>query len=214
VELGRTATADASVANAITSAIRDDRVLAIDYWTESRGEITSREIDPHLLVNMRDAWYVVAWCRNADEQRTFRLDRIRSAKVTRKKFARREELNLGPYLPWGDRPSSGETLAQSASVWCDSSIARWLAEEHPSIERHSDGSILVEIPYASEAWLVKELIKHQGDAVLFEPRGLRTTIAETAGTMLQRYRSPLEAPPTGTPRVHSKAPSLPSSRVR
>lgn len=214
VELGRTATADASVANAITSAIRDDRVLAIDYWTESRGEITSREIDPHLLVNMRDAWYVVAWCRSADEQRTFRLDRIRSAKVTRKKFARRAELNLGPYLPWGDRPTSGETSAQSASVWCDPSIARWLAEEHPSIERHSDGSILVEIPYASEAWLVKELIKHQGDAVLFEPLALRTTIAETATKMLLRYRTPAEPPPSGTPRVHTKAPSRASSRVR
>lgn len=187
VELGRRSTTDTSVATAITNAIRDDRVLAIDYWTESRGEITSREIEPHLLVNMRDAWYVVSWCRTAEAQRTFRLDRIRSAKRTRKHFNRRAELNVGPYLPWGDRSSGREPLAQTASVWCEPSIARWLEEEHPSIERHSDGSVLVEIPFASEEWLVKELVKHQGDAVLFEPLSVRSTIAETATAMLEGY---------------------------
>ncbi len=187
VELGRAADTDGGVATAITNAIRDDRVLRIDYWTESRGEITTREIEPHLMVNMRDAWYVVAWCHLADDRRTFRLDRIRSAKSARRKFTRRDELNIGPYLPWGDRPTPGESHAQSASVWCDTTIARWLEEEHPSIERHSDGSVLVEIPYASEEWLVKELIKHQGDAVLFEPLPLRATIASLAESMLARY---------------------------
>ena len=97
-------------------------------------------------------------------------------------------MTAGPYLPWGDRPASGGTLAQSASVWCSPSIARWLEEEHPSSERHSNGSVLVEIPYASEEWLVKELIKHQGEAVLFEPVSLRRTVAKSAETILKRYR--------------------------
>lgn len=187
VELARTVTADASVATAITNAIREDRVLRIDYWTESRGEISSREIEAHLLVNMRDAWYVVAWCRSVDEQRTFRLDRIRSAKATRQSFTRRDDLNVAPYLPLADRQTSGSSLGQTASVWCEPSIARWLEEEHPSIERHNDGSVLVEIPYASEAWLVKELIKHQGDAVLFEPVPVRATVAAQADAVLARY---------------------------
>jgi predicted DNA-binding transcriptional regulator YafY len=73
-------------------------------------------------------------------------------------------------------------------VWCSPQVARWLEEEHPSSERHSDGSVLVEIPYASEAWLVKELMKHQGEAVLFEPVALRRTVARLAETVLKRYR--------------------------
>ena len=64
---------------AVSQAIREDRVLEIDYWTESRGAITKRLIESHLLVNAQDAWYVVAYCRRAEAQRTFRLDRIRSA---------------------------------------------------------------------------------------------------------------------------------------
>jgi predicted DNA-binding transcriptional regulator YafY len=188
IELGRVQTANSAVAAAITRAIREDRVVDIEYWTEARGAITTRSIEPHLLVNARDAWYVVGWCRRAEEQRTFRLDRVRSAKVTKATFKRRSEMTAGPYLPWGDRPASGGTLAQSASVWCSPSIARWLEEEHPSSERHSDGSVLVEIPYASEEWLVKELVKHQGEAVLFEPVSLRRTVAKSAETILKRYR--------------------------
>ncbi len=176
VELGRTQDASADVAGAVSDAIREDRTLEIEYWTESRGSIGTRIIEPHFLVNARDAWYVVAFCRSAGAQRTFRLDRIRAARVLDETFTRRAEIEAsGPYLPWGSHPRPGATVAQSASVWCSPALARWMVEQHQSREAFADGSVLVEIPYASEAWLVKELLKHQGDAVLFEPVGLRAT---------------------------------------
>ncbi len=188
VELGRAQNANAGVAAAVSQAIREDRLLEIDYWTESRGAITKRTIEPHLLVNAQDAWYVVAFCRRADGQRTFRLDRIRSAVLLEEHFTRRPEIAMsGPYLPWGAHPQPGETVAQSASVWCSPELARWMLEKHHSRERFSDGSVLVEIPYASEDWLVKELLKYQGDAVLFEPVALRRTVADLAEEVLSRY---------------------------
>jgi proteasome accessory factor C len=206
VELGRVQTATTKVAAAITKAIREDRVLDIEYWTEARGDLTTRSVEPHMVVNTRDAWYMVGWCRRADETRTFRLDRIRSATVTGKRFMRRTEVTAGPYLPWGERRSSAPQ-AQSASVWCGPTIARWLEEEHRSRERHGDGSVLIEIPYASEEWLVKELIKHQGDAVLFEPLRIRETVAKEAAKVLKRYSRRIRttaarsaAKPTGSPR--------------
>jgi proteasome accessory factor BC len=190
VELGRTQEANADVAAQVSRAIREDRTLNIEYWTESRGAISTRVIEPHFLVNARDAWYVVAHCRRAEGQRTFRLDRIRSAVVEDERFARRPEIEAsGPYLPWGPHPSPGATVAQSASVWCSPELARWMIEQHQSRERFADGSALVEIPYASEPWLVKELLKHQGEAVLFEPVALRRTVAEMADAVLSRYRS-------------------------
>ena len=188
VELGRAQVADNGVAAAVSHAIREDRLLEIEYWTESRGAITKRTIEPHLLVNAQDAWYVVAYCRRAEAQRTFRLDRIRSALLLEERFPRRPEIAMaGPYLPWGAHPRPGETVAQSASVWCAPALARWMLEKHRSRERFSDGSVLVEIPYASEEWLVKELLKYQGDAVLFEPVALRRTVADLAEEVLGRY---------------------------
>ncbi len=186
VELGHVQTASEAVGAAITQAVREERLLEIEYWTESRGKITKRTIEPHMLMNSRDAWYLVAHCRRAGEQRTFRLDRIRGASVLDEHFERRAEVEAVPYQPWGS-PARTETMAQSASVWCSHAIARWLAEEHPSAERFSDRSILVEIPYASEEWLVKEITKHGGEAVLFEPVALRATVAEHAERVIERY---------------------------
>ena len=198
VELNRVLVANDSVAEAVNRAIQEDRVLEIEYWTEARGSITSRAIEPHLLVNARDSWYVVAYSRRAEERRTFRLDRVRSATLTEEHFERRPDIaESAPYLPWGDRRPDGPPLAQTASVWCSSALARWMIEEHRVAEHYADGSVLVEIPYASEAWLVKELIKHQGEAVLFEPVALRRTIADQATAILARYGV---EPPSGRPR--------------
>jgi predicted DNA-binding transcriptional regulator YafY len=72
-------------------------------------------------------------------------------------------------------------------VWCSPAIARWLAEEHPSAERFSDGSIIAEIPYASQEWLVKEITKHGGEAVLHTPEDVRPAVAGNAERILERY---------------------------
>lgn len=190
VEIGRVQVANAAVSAAVNAAIRDDRVMEIEYWTESRGAITRRAIEPHLLVNSRESWYVVAYCRRAEDQRTFRLDRIRSATVLEEHFARRPEIMAsGPYMPWGLHPETAGSTAQSASVWCSADLSRWMIEEHPSWERHADGSVLVEIPYASEEWLVKEVLKHQGEAVLFEPISLRRKVADLAARVAAPYET-------------------------
>lgn len=186
VELGAVQTASESVGAVLARAVREDRVIEIDYWTESRGEVTTRVIEPHMLMNSRDAWYLVAFCRKAGEQRTFRLDRIRGATPLDEVFERRVEVEAVPYQPWGTS-SQAQQHAQIARVWCSPAIARWLAEEHPSAERFSDGSIMAEIPYASDEWLVKEITKHGGEAVLHTPEDLRAAVASYAERILEHY---------------------------
>jgi proteasome accessory factor C len=198
VEIGRIHTANAEVATAINQAIRDDNVVEIEYWTDSRGAMTNREIEPHLLMNARDAWYVVSHCRTAKDRRTFRLDRIRSAKVRDDHFARRPELSASGQAPW-QRDASDESSAGTAVVWCSPKIARWFAEEHPIRATNADGSVVVEIAYASDGWLVKEILKQQADAVLLEPAELRATIAESGARILSAEG------PTAKPRTKARA---------
>ena len=186
VELGAVQTASESVGAILARAVREDQVIEIDYWTESRGEVTKRVIEPHMLMNSRDAWYLVAFCRKAGEQRTFRLDRIRGATPQDEHFERRPEVEAVPYQPWGASTQPVQH-AQIARVWCSPAIARWLAEEHPSAERFSDGSIIAEIPYASDEWLVKEITKHGGEAVLHTPEDLRSAVAANAERILEHY---------------------------
>ncbi len=197
VEIGRIHTANAEVATAINQAIREDRVVEIEYWTDSRGAMTKRAIEPHMLMNARDAWYVVSHCQRVKDRRTFRLDRIRSARVLDELFTRRPELSGTGQAPW-QRDESDASSAGTAVVWCSPTIARWFAEEHPVRATNADGSVVVEIAYASDGWLAKEILKQQADAVLLEPAELRGTIAKTAERMLPARATIAAAQPRTT----------------
>lgn len=186
VEIGQVAVASTEVSAAINAAIRRDRVLDIEYWNPSRGELRARAIEPHLLLNSREAWYVVAYCREASAQRTFRLDRIRSATVRDERFTRRPEIVAAePDVVLGIAPSSAE--GQTAVVWSSPRVARWMVEQHATRERRADGSAVVEIPYVGDDWIVKEILKQQGEAVVLSPEPLRRRVADLATAMGARY---------------------------
>ena len=59
-----------------------DRIRPIRITYESAGkEPSSRVIEPHYLEKRRDLWYLHAYCRKAQDNRQFRLDRIRALEI-------------------------------------------------------------------------------------------------------------------------------------
>ena len=72
--------------------------------------------------------------------------------------------------------------ADVARVWVSPERARWLREEHTVVEELADGAVVVELPYASKSWLVREILRGAGDLVVLEPEDAREAIAkEIAG---------------------------------
>lgn len=66
---------DAKVLTELTAACRDHELVRFDY--EDRGKAGSRRIaEPYGLVNWGRRWYLVAWDRDRDDWRTFRVDRM------------------------------------------------------------------------------------------------------------------------------------------
>lgn len=63
----------------IRTAASTGRVIEIVYTSLSRGDTTTREIEPWTVFTALGNWYVSAHCRLAGEERIFRIDRIRSA---------------------------------------------------------------------------------------------------------------------------------------
>lgn len=79
VALLRGTTPAVSVPKAVQRALRDRRVLRLEY-VGADGTVTTREIEPIGFVGS-DRWYLVAWCRLRAGVRGFRLDRVRSVEV-------------------------------------------------------------------------------------------------------------------------------------
>lgn len=68
-------TVDPQHLTVIAAACRDNECLRFAY--ESRDGTESRRlVEPHALVNTGRRWYLVAWDRNREDWRTFRVDRL------------------------------------------------------------------------------------------------------------------------------------------
>ena len=58
--------------------------------------------------------------------------------------------------------------------------ARWAREERPVVSELGDGSVMVELGFAGVDWLVREMLKEAGDAVVLEPADARDAVRAAA----------------------------------
>ena len=70
----------------LEEALQRQVAVDIEYYTESRGEMTRRRVDPYRLEQRSGTTYLVGYCHWRQAERVFRLDHIRSAELTDERF--------------------------------------------------------------------------------------------------------------------------------
>jgi proteasome accessory factor C len=173
-----------SVLHELNRSLRHHLLLSIEYLVATRGEVASREVEPYLLWQAGDAWYLEAYCRSAGGQRTFRLDCIRSARALPATFEPRPDMDLA------GRRAGVSALGQTpqwAVLRVPSSLGPRLRESGLTVEVMKEGDLRVRIPYLGDRWLVREVLRYGGDAVLEEPERLRAEVARTAKALMESY---------------------------
>jgi proteasome accessory factor BC len=168
---------DTDVARTVNKAIGNRRVLSIHYYKENEDEFTKREIEPNRLANGPEGWYVASYDRRREDVRHFRLDRIKEATVSSESFEPRPEVEELAALEGGWLSGENVPAADVARVWVSPERARWAREEHTVVEELADESVLIEVPYGSTDWLLREILKGAGELVVIEPDEAREAIA-------------------------------------
>jgi len=154
----------------LARGMREHRLVEIEYQKESDAQPSKRVIEPYTFSRALPWWYVHTWDRTSNGERSFRLDRMRSAKLTKEKFDVREDFD-----PVRLRD------ARRALVLYTPAIARYELER--GARRLTDKSALRELSVGSDEWLESEILSKRGEAVVLEPQELRTRIAERARTL-------------------------------
>jgi proteasome accessory factor C len=114
--------------------------------------------------------------------RHFRLDRIKSATVTKDRFEPRADVD--PAADVDGWPRTGEVPAsRRAQVWISPERARWAREERTVTGELEDGAVIVELAFAGVDWLVREVLKEAGDAVVLAPEDARSAVRAAAGAI-------------------------------
>ncbi|TMM08177.1 MAG: WYL domain-containing protein [Actinobacteria bacterium] len=168
---------DSEVAQVVSRAIAEHRLLELEYYKENEDEFTKRRVEPYQLLNGQEGWYVHAFDPERDAPRSFRLDRIRTATILDEEFEPRPGIEPDT-RGW---PRTGEVPAsRAARVWVSPERARWAREDRRVVEELRDRAVVVEVHYAGDDWLVREILKEAGDAVVLEPDEARLAVLDAA----------------------------------
>jgi proteasome accessory factor BC len=170
---------DAEVAAVVSSAIAQRRLLSFEYYKENEDEFSTRTVEPYALINGREGWYVATFDPSRGDVRHFRLDRFKSAAVTEETFEPRSDVD--PAADVDGWPRTGEVPAsRRARVWISPDRARWAREERTVTAELEDGAVIVERGFASMRYLVRDVLKEAGDAVVLEPEDARAAVRQAA----------------------------------
>jgi proteasome accessory factor C len=159
--------AEEDLVGTLSRGLRERRLVEIDYLKEGEEEVSTHLVEPYSLERRLPYWYVHTWDRTRDGERSFRLDRMRSARLQRGHFEPREGFDPHEFRD-----------ARPARIWYSPEIARWELEK--GARRLADGSAVAERPVGSPEWLVGEILSYRGEAVVLDPSELRREIAARA----------------------------------
>jgi proteasome accessory factor C len=178
LEIAQTGDGGAEAAQLINRAIDERKVLRLHYYKPNEDEFTKRTIEPYVLQNGKEGWYVASYDQKQEGVRHFKLDRIREIEETGESFEVREEilplLGLQSWMKHGEM----EAAEDVARVWISPEEARRQREERTVLEELADGSIVVAFPYQSTPYLVTAILSGAGDYVVLEPEYAREAVAK------------------------------------
>jgi proteasome accessory factor C len=161
-------------------AVSEHRQVEMEYYSFGRDSAASRVIDPYSVFAASGQWYVSAFCHTVDDERLFRLDRVRDATALDATFAAPTVTpDLTVYEPQTGDPRVELDLEPGA---------RWVIEQYPveAVEERPGGGWRVRLVASERAWLERLLLRLGTDARVVE--GPVEAAREAAGRLLSRYR--------------------------
>jgi len=176
----RDATDEETLVKVLSQATEKRKVVELEYLKEGEETPSVRRVEPYTIERELPVWRVHTWDLSVDAPRTFRLDRMRSARLTTERFAAREGFDPS-YL----------TNPRVARMLHSPAVARWKLER--GARPLTDGSAIAEVPYKTEEWLLSEVLADRGETVVLEPQRLRDLVAKRA----RRLQRELGRVPTG-----------------
>lgn len=173
------------ILDALRDAIQSRQRLSIEYYSFGRDEFSERVVSP-LLVFGAGPWYLIADDDKSGERRTFRVDRIRSAKTTGQTFE---------YPPGfdpsreADQPLYNPSPGDVKVILELSPNARWVAELTPHDESRSikNGWTRLSLRASSTAWLARLVLQLGDDVRVIRPDELSDEVRDLATAALARY---------------------------
>lgn len=173
--------------NTVKDGIRERRKLRMRYRRSGSATPRERTIHPYSLVHANGSMYVLAWCEDERDMRTFRLDRIEALAPTEETFTRDDSIEVESLLST-HCALMNEDDYQAMRVRYSPKVARWIAEREGR-ELEADGSLVMDHPLADVEWGLRHVLQYGAEAEVLSPASMREAVRARISSMLGSLES-------------------------
>lgn len=167
----------ASVAQTLAAACEDEEhhLVQIAYRGEDDEEARMRTIEPVTFFSRDGRRYLQAFCHQAQDWRSFRLDRVKEATVLEEQYTPRKD------TPPADGDFMRDAIKARVRFLPNVPLPTW-----PSIRTgkpEEDGSVVAHIDWIGSAWLPKHIVAYTGRAIPLDPPELVEACRDFANSL-------------------------------
>ena len=181
----------------LREALAERRRARIEYLSATTGQLKRRAVDPWGLVAALGRWYLVAWDHLSQDERMFRVDRIKSVELTDERVEPPADFDPDRYrAAWSERDEQ-ETMRLEISP----GAAGWFTDYYPTktAEVLEDGWQAIEVAVGGETWAATLLLRLGSDARAVEPASYPMAARQLARAIAARHGSLPDAGGGGGP---------------
>ncbi len=156
----------------LKQSILENREITFDYHTSS-GNSGKRNVYPYKLVYKDRAWYLYAFFVSRNENRLFRLSRIKNLILTEAHFERKADIQYHSVFP---KPEEiGALIDLELEFTLDVGYRLFDTLDDATITKHKDG-YTVKLTLPENNWLYDFLMSFGNKVTIIRPKSIRQTL--------------------------------------
>ncbi|BCN30606.1 helix-turn-helix transcriptional regulator [Anaeromicropila herbilytica] len=186
----------------IKSAILNQKVLQFDYYNRS-GKASKRIVEPIQLWFKSYTWYLRAYCREKQDVRVFKLNRMQRIEVLQEFFEKRDYTlkdKISDNHLSGNQSSDNQAndnqekeikKSQTFTLLIDKTQAYRVYDifDESNIELREDGNYLISLDYQIDEWVYGLILSFGAYVTVISPDSLRIEIKKKLEDNLRNYMS-------------------------
>jgi proteasome accessory factor B len=165
--------------------------LLLEYRTGGNGKQAKYSVDPYTLVSYKGGLYLLGFAHNRQALRTFAVERISGAEMSRERFEIPEGFDPAEHF----RSAFGivEEEAMPVRMRFSPRVAHAVRDRvwHPSqkVEKNDDGSVIIAFEAGGLMEIVSWLLSYGDNVEVLDPRELRIELRNTIKSMAGLYEA-------------------------
>jgi predicted DNA-binding transcriptional regulator YafY len=167
----------------LKEAILARRILTFTYFG-SKGEKTSRVVEPLKLVFRGQSWYLYAYCRTRGNVRYFKLSRMEKIIIQNESFSRKTPERV---IPKEQSNPVYEMIDVRFRAFGPISFRIYDEYPHRCIQEEDNGNLIVETSMPKGEWLNSYFLSYGENVEILEPAELRSHLIQTLAAMRTLY---------------------------